>query len=141
MFCLANTDEEAAPSRERKITLQLAGLGRIKIKFDVNANPVELKKKLEETFPKLICGGGFEPLRHGSSGNGFVLVPLPPSGYTVKYLQDVCGIAQALLYIHPLQMDLDTSPEETTTSELGAEVKHSIVCTGGIILCKVLSAS
>ena len=144
MFCLANTDEEATPSRERKITLQLAGLGRIKIKFDANANAVEFKNKLEETFPKLICGGGFELLRRGPSGNGLVLVRQPPIGYTVKYLRDVCGIGQALLYIRPLQMDLDTSSEETTTTEQDAEVKRRAVYIqmggGGrraAILCKV----
>lgn len=123
MFCLANTDEEATPTRERKVTLQLAGLGRIKIKFDANANAVEFKNKLEEVFPKLMYGGGFELLRRASSGSGLVLIRQPASGYSVKYFRDVSGIGQALLYIRPLQINLDTSTEETDTTELDSEVK------------------
>ena len=61
--CLADVDEQATPMRERKVTLQHAGLGRAKIKFDANANAVEFKEKLEEAFPKLKEGLGFELLR------------------------------------------------------------------------------
>ena len=123
VFCLASIDEEAVPTHERKTTLQLAGLGRIKIKFDASANAVEFKSKLEEVFPKLMCAGGFELLRRASSGNGLVLIRQPASGYSVKYLRDVYSIGQALLYIRPLQMNLDTSADETDTTELDSEVK------------------
>ena len=123
VFCLASIDEEAVPTRERKTTLQLAGLGRIKIKFDASANAVEFKSKLEQVFPKLVCAGGFELLRRASSGNGLVLIRQPASGYSVKYLRDVYSIGQALLYIRPLQMNLDTSADETDITELDSEVK------------------
>ena len=111
VFCLGNVDENATPTRERKETLQLAGLGRSKIKFDANSNAIEFKKKLEEVFPKLILGGGFELLRCSSSGSLAVLRQ-PACGYSVKYLRESSGLGQALLYIRPLQMNLDTSPED-----------------------------
>ena len=111
VFCLGNVDENATPTRERKETLQLAGLGRSKIKFDANSNAIEFKKKLEEVFPKLILGGGFELLRRGPSGS-LVVLRQPACGYSVKYLRESSGLGQALLYIWPLQMNLDTSPED-----------------------------
>ena len=96
VFCLGNVDENATPTRERKKTLQLAGLGS-KIKFDANSNAIEFKKKLEEVFPKLILGGGFELLRRSSSGS-LVVLRQPACGYSVKYLRESSGFGQALIY-------------------------------------------
>ena len=131
VFCLGSVDEQATPTRERKDILQRAGLGRSKIKFDANTNAIDFKEKLEEVFPKLILGRGFELLRRGPSGNGLVLIRQPASGYSVKYLRESSGIGQALLYIRPLQMNLDMSPEDLDDTEFDSEVRQSVMKQGG----------
>ena len=126
VFCLANTDQQAIPSRSQKVELQGAALGRSKVRFDANATSKEFKEKLEEVFPKLLGGGGFELLRRGPSGNELVLIRSPPSGYTVPYLRDSSGIGQALLFIRPLQMNLDASPE-TDVIDFDSEVINDAI--------------
>ncbi len=125
VFCLASIDEQATPTRVRKENLQRAGLGRRKIKFDANSTAVQFKEKLEEIFPKLITGGGFDLLRRGPSGNELVTIRQPPSGYTVKYLRETTGLGQALLYIRPLQLNLDISPQDANDTDYDSEVRQN----------------
>ena len=66
-FCLDDCAAESAPSRSEKFELQLAGLGRKKIVFGSRDNAVQVKGKLEQAYPKLDKGGGFEILRTGMS--------------------------------------------------------------------------
>ena len=47
------------PNKALKLELQSAGLGRKKIAFGNTDGPMEMKKKLEEIYPKLRAGGGF----------------------------------------------------------------------------------
>ena len=75
----------AFPSRSFKIQLQQAGLGRKKICFNSKANATEVKTKLEESYPKLIAGGGFEILRRGLSPSELSIIPPSNSGYNVNF--------------------------------------------------------
>lgn len=115
VFCVADCGQQATPSRALKAQLQRAGLGRMKIRFDANANPTEFKEALENTFPKLMWGGGFELLRRGPSGNELVVIPPPPRGYSVPFLRSSSGIGQAILYVRPMQCKLDVSEEKSET--------------------------
>jgi hypothetical protein len=49
----------------------------------------------------------------------------------VKYLRESSGIGQALLYIRPLQMNLDMSPEDLDDTEFDSEVRQSVMKQGG----------
>ena len=114
-FCLDDCAAESAPSRSEKFELQLAGLGRKNIVFGSRDNAVEVKGKLEQAYPKLDKGGGFEILRTGisTSVHGLcVLKPPTSTGYSVNFLRNESGLGQALAYIRPLQRSLDTSPSE-----------------------------
>ena len=62
-FCLGDCAASTAPSRSEKLELQLAGLGRKKIVFGSKDNAVKVKEKLEQAYPKLDKGGGFEILK------------------------------------------------------------------------------
>ena len=75
----------AVPCRSFKIQLQLPGQGRKKICFNSKVNTTEVKTKLEESYPKLIAGGGFEILRRGLSPSELSIIPPPNSGYTVHF--------------------------------------------------------
>ncbi|CAH3146691.1 unnamed protein product [Porites lobata] len=124
-FCLADCAAESAPSRSEKFELQLAGLGRKKIVFGCRDNAVQVKEKLEQAYPKLDKGGGFEILRSGNSTSvrGLcVLKPPTSTGYSVNFLRNESGLGQALAYIRPLQRSLDTSPSE----ESGVQDSHHV---------------
>ena len=86
----------AFPSRSFKIQLQQAGLGRKKICFNSKANATEVKTKLEESYPKLIAGGGFEILRRGLSPSELSIIPPSNSGNNVNFLRDCAELGQAI---------------------------------------------
>ena len=128
-FCLGDCAALTVPSRSEKFELQLAGLGRKKIVFGSKDNAVKVKEKLEQAYPKLDKGGGFEILRSGVSTSVRGLCVLKPSaatGYSVNFLKNESGLGQALAYIRPLQRSLDTSPIDTeevrTCSFIGLNV-------------------
>ena len=113
-FCLADRLQEVAPTKSIKHILQLAGLGRKKVCFNMKANAAEVKAKLEETYPKLCNGGGFDILRRGPSASELSLITPPPSGYSVTFLRDVAGLGQAVAFIRPLQANLNIDKMEET---------------------------
>ncbi|CAB4032601.1 Hypothetical predicted protein [Paramuricea clavata] len=85
-FCLANREQIVAPSTALKTRLQQAGLGRKKICFNWKATAAEVKTKLEEIYPKLENGGGFEIMRRGPQANELMVIQSPRRGYSVPYL-------------------------------------------------------
>ena len=117
------------PNRSFKIQLQQAGLGRKKICFNSKANATEVKTKLEESYPKLIAGGGFEILRRGLSPSELSIIP-PNSGYIVLFLRDCAGLGQAIAYIRPVQCNLNQDP-------IKAVLEDCQVCT--ILQVKIVS--
>ena len=48
--------------------------------------------KLEESYPKLIAGGGFEILGRGLSPSELSSIPPSKLGYTVNFLRDCAGL-------------------------------------------------
>ena len=93
-FCLASKEQVRAPSRAEKFDLQQAGLGRKEICFHSKAKFPELCKKLEEEYPKLSQGGGFELMRTDHQGSNTTLTTIipPASGYSVPFLRDSSGL-------------------------------------------------
>ena len=95
-----------------KASLQQAGLGRKKICFNCKATAAEVKTKLEEVYPKLKNGEGFEIMRRGGAQvNDLMVIQPPRSGYSVPFLRDTAGLGQAIAFIRPIQIDLDMQPE------------------------------
>ena len=122
-FCVADKERMTVPSRSLKSQLQQAGLGRKKVCFNGRANATEVKPKLEEIYPKLIAGGGFEILRRGPSPSELSVIPPPPnSGYSVPFLRDCAGLGQAIAFIRPLQCNLNLDPIKPI-------LEHCQVCT------------
>ena len=122
-FCLAEKNQMAVPSRSSKIQLQQAGLRRKKVCFNGRADATEVKTTLEESYPKLIEGGGFEILRRGPSPTELTVIPPPPSGYTVNFLCDFTGLGQAIAFIRSLQSDLNREAIEPVSDhcQVGTE--------------------
>ena len=112
-FCLASASSECVPQRPEKMALQNARLGQKKVVLSSKGSFVDVKEKLESVYPKLKDAGGFELLRMGSPNAKLFLINPPAGGYSVPFLRDTAGLGQALAYIRPLQMDLDTSVGES----------------------------
>ena len=128
-FCLADCAAESATSCIDKLKVQLAGLSPKKIVFGCKDNAEQVKEKLEQAYPKLDKGGGFEILRSGNSTSvrGLCVLKAPRStGYSVHFLRNESGLGQALAYIRPLQRSLDTSPSEVRAVN---RLKCAVNCT------------
>ncbi|XP_074628755.1 uncharacterized protein LOC141886489 [Acropora palmata] len=121
MHCTSN--ESTTPDRARSEILFRAGLGRLRVVFpNKNASHDELQRFLEDKFPKLKAGGGFEVLRAAGGGGGQrSLIPVLPTreGYTVPHLKET--LSSAVGFFRPLQADLDESP--AIEDESGPTVK------------------
>lgn len=115
LFCLGKTLQDSVPASVEKQQLFESGLGERKITFRKDNDPLTFKNKLEEVFPKLAFGGGFELLRT-SFGSRVMLekIQMPASGFTTTYLCDSSNLNQALCYIAPIQRNLDMMPAVTT---------------------------
>lgn len=75
----------AVRGRSFKIQLQQAGQGRKKICFNSKTNATDVMTKQEESYLKLIAGGGFEILQRGQGPFALSIIPPPNSGYTVHF--------------------------------------------------------
>lgn len=119
---LARCSENQTPDRDRMATLTLAGMGKMKVVFpNKRATHDELQTFLEEKFPRLKHGGGFDVLKAVGGGGGVrPLVRIPPSreGYTVSHLKERFG--QTTIYFRPLQRDID----ETSMADHQVQYKY-----------------
>ncbi|MGH0189039.1 UNVERIFIED_CONTAM: hypothetical protein FKN15_033563 [Acipenser sinensis] len=108
-FCLAETNVQTVPNGEDRIGLQNSDLGRKKITFaDKNGGFSELCETLFSHFPQLKGAGGFQMLRSVNKTKQLAPIPMPASGYSVKFLRTESGLNQAMAYIRPLQNDLES---------------------------------
>lgn len=114
----------------RKWLYKTPGWGKKKVVFSSKGSFVDVKEKLESIYPKLKDAGGFELLRMGSPNSKLFLINPPAGGYSVPFLRDTAGLGQALAYIRPLQMDLDTSVGES--AQQPEQVCVSIAATHNI---------
>ncbi|KAJ7326039.1 hypothetical protein OS493_028762 [Desmophyllum pertusum] len=127
-FCLGSTQDTCVPPCAQKIYLQNAGLGRRKLVFSCRGSAIDVKTKLESVYPKLKASGGFELLRSESPSSKLSLITPPAGGYSVEFLRDAAGLGQALAYIRPLQIDLDTSAVQSTEQQVGGENVLTVKC-------------
>ena len=84
-----------------------AGLGKMKVVFpNKKDSHFDVQTFLNEKFPRLQSGGGFEVLRAVGGGGG-QRVPPRREGYPLSHIKK--RFPQAVVYIRPLQADLDES--------------------------------
>lgn len=68
---------------------------------------------MQDAFPKLRDGGGFELMKiSGTTRNRHLtVIPCPNDGYTINYLKDSATmINHATIYVRPLQRNLSVDP-------------------------------
>ena len=115
-------DDCAVPTFVDKGKLAIAGLGEKKVAFPAGKGCKIFIDCIENEFPKLKDGGGFEILR--ADGKDLRLIPPPPGGYTIQYLRGVLN--QAKGYIRPLQADL--SANTVLSSEVSYMLNYYFHC-------------
>ena len=106
--CLAQPEQDQTPDHMEKARLKMAGLGQKSCSIPLSSDADELNDSLIKYFPKLYDGGGFELLQQRCNNTRQLdVVPVPQCGYNVEFLQSV--VANAKLYIRPMQKELDLS--------------------------------
>ena len=101
--CMATAGQQTPPSTSERIDLSLNGLGEKKLSFPKEGNSAEVHETILAAFP--VLGEGYEILRAGEGrSKQLLLIPMPPNGFSVSYLQSVLG--QAKGYLRPLQRDI-----------------------------------
>lgn len=110
-FCLAETDDDTLPLK--KNALILAGLREKQITIpDIDCCPTEFYEAIYSEFPKLREGGGIEFLKCTPSTRKLEIIPFTVSS-SPRLLKT--WIAAARVYIRPIQISLDLTPEEGHT--------------------------
>lgn len=127
-LCLSNPNQETIPDKVIKKSLKESGLGERKVTFLKNADPKCFRDTLLKIFPKLEFAGGFDLMRSTSRVCLEVIHP-PNSGYTTQFLSEESCIGQAIIYIRPLQKELDITPTVTVSEPAeNCPVEECIEC-------------
>ena len=110
-MCSSKVNQAIPPDAAEKIRLSLAGLGEQKITFLKSGDSLHVHKKILETFPSLVDGGGYEILQT-SDGNSKTIIDVPcsPMGYDVNFLKSALG--QAKGFVRPLQQGIKLTNNE-----------------------------
>lgn len=110
-FCLSETDDDTLPLK--KNNLILAGLGEKLITIpNIDCCPSEFHELIFKEFPKLREGGGIEFLKCIQSTRKLEPIPFEVSS-SPRLLKSWIGAAR--VYIRPIQVSLDLTPEEGHT--------------------------
>ncbi|XP_016089803.1 uncharacterized protein [Sinocyclocheilus grahami] len=104
-----------------------AGLGRKKMQMDENATYDDVCAQLKDLFPKFqeVKGGWLVYKSSGGWGSRKLnLIPPDESGYSAKHLKAATQGFKGVLYIAPLQMELETTalpPESESFNDMPKE--------------------
>ena len=101
-ICLAVAGQQTPPSIAERIDLSLNGLGEKKLMFPKDGNVAEVHETILSALSAL--REGYEILWATEGQSKELLIPMPPNGFSVNYLQSVLG--QAKGYLRPLQRDI-----------------------------------
>ena len=110
-FCLSETNDDTLPLN--KHDLILAGLGEKLITIpNIDCSPTEFNEIIFSVFPKLRDGGGIEFLKCAQSTRKLEAIPFTISS-SPRLLRSSIGATK--VYIRPIQVSLDLTPEEGNT--------------------------
>ncbi|XP_057197201.1 uncharacterized protein LOC130558660 isoform X2 [Triplophysa rosa] len=126
-FYLLPHQYERTPKESEQLVHMQAGLGRKTMQMDENATNDEVCAQLKELFPKFqeVKGGWLVYKASGGWGSRkLTLIPPHETGYSAKQLKAVTQGFKGVLYIAPLQMELDTTalpPESESFNDMRKE--------------------
>ncbi|XP_042619485.1 uncharacterized protein LOC109072616 isoform X2 [Cyprinus carpio] len=110
-FCLLSKNSQKTP-KDETVLLQ-AGLGRRTVNIPDNADHTEITKVLIQEYPKLQNLRGGWLLQKASGGSGqrkTTSLAQDSQGYTAKILKASSNNGKNVIYIVPLQEEIDITP-------------------------------
>ncbi|KAL3967087.1 G2/M phase-specific E3 ubiquitin-protein ligase [Sarotherodon galilaeus] len=124
---LVNKGCTNTPSATEELQLSQAGLGKRSLILTDDMSHTMINKMIMEEYPKMDGVQGW--LLHKSSGGQGrrKLVAIPPdvNGYTGRLIRNVSSAGKTLLYVVPLQQDLDLTPLPSDAAEFQTIPKAS----------------
>ncbi|KAL0973593.1 hypothetical protein UPYG_G00206740 [Umbra pygmaea] len=112
-FFLLNGNIDTTPSTTEELQLMQAGLGKRTLSINEDITHAELSSLLEKTYPKMVNVQGGWLLYKARGGNGrrrLTAVPLESEGYTGSVIRSASVGGRNILFIVPLQEQLDLTP-------------------------------
>ncbi|XP_063042089.1 uncharacterized protein zgc:112970 [Engraulis encrasicolus] len=117
---LMHLNTTTTPSPEEDLQHLQAGLGKRTLSIDGEMTHAEISSLFEDIFPKIKAVSGGWLLYKAAGGNGrrhLSVVPPETEGYTASTLKTASGGGKTILYILPLQDELDLAPLSTDAVE------------------------
>ncbi|XP_062851900.1 uncharacterized protein LOC134314974 [Trichomycterus rosablanca] len=152
IFYLLPRQYDRTPKEEDQLLHTQAGLGRRMAYIDENATYDEICARLKELYPKLkeLTGGWLIYKASGGWGTRkLTLVTPDDGGYCSNLLKTASQSGKGVLYIAPLQMELDTSPLPPTSESFSGMPKEKcqkcgvfyplVILTAHIKSCEVIN--
>ncbi|KAI7790189.1 hypothetical protein IRJ41_008978 [Triplophysa rosa] len=110
---LLDTNSETTPSPAHELKLVQAGLGKRTISIAMDMMHSEFSSTLYEAFPKMECLSGGWMLYKANGGCGtrrINVIPPDSEGYTGSQMKSASASGKTMLYVVPLQEELDLNP-------------------------------
>ncbi|KAJ7986674.1 hypothetical protein DPEC_G00342330 [Dallia pectoralis] len=111
---------ETTPTLAEEFELTQAGLGKRNLTMSKDMTHAEFFRQLQDVYPKMdgLTGGWL--LKKATGGHGkrkLVIVPPDSEGYTGSLIRSASTSGKNLLYVVPLQQELDLTPLPADASE------------------------
>uniref|UniRef100_A0A9J7XWT8 HECT domain-containing protein n=1 Tax=Cyprinus carpio carpio TaxID=630221 RepID=A0A9J7XWT8_CYPCA len=141
-FLLLSSPTDRTPKPSEEIKLLEAGLGKRTMTVADNSCHEEIVCQLEEQYPKLkqLSGGWLCYKSTGGQGQRkLIVVATESEGYTGRLLKTVTNNGKLILYIVPLQEELDASPLPHNAPEFSKMPKSSCKNCGVVMPLQFLA--
>ncbi|KAL0969695.1 hypothetical protein UPYG_G00231000 [Umbra pygmaea] len=115
------------PAKDELMFMQ-AGLGKRTVPLSSDITHVELSSLLQTTFPKMVHLQDRWLLFKAAGGNGrrrLIVIAMEAEGYTGSILRSASGGGKIMLYIVPLQDELELTPLSANAPEFALMPKAS----------------
>ncbi|XP_039648898.1 uncharacterized protein LOC120554217 [Perca fluviatilis] len=109
---LVNKGCTSTPSAAEELEFSQAGLGKRSLTLTDDMSHAAINKLLIEEYPKMegVEGWLFYKASGGHGRRKLAAVPPDVDGYTGRLIRTVSGAGKTILYVVPLQQDLDLTP-------------------------------
>ncbi|XP_073805177.1 uncharacterized protein [Danio rerio] len=138
-FCLLSKNSQKTP-KDETVLLQ-AGLGRRTVNIADDADHTEITKVLLQEYPKLQSLRGGWLLQRASGGSGqrkTATLPQGSQGYTAKILKASSNNGKNVIYIVPLQEEIDITPLPYDAPEFKNMPKNICMTCGASVPLQLL---
>ncbi|KAG9262440.1 hypothetical protein AMEX_G24214 [Astyanax mexicanus] len=130
------------PEGSQELKLLMAGLGKRQITMPENSNHTEISELLASEYPKLEKLSGGWLLYKASGGSGqrkLTVIPPESEGYNAKHLKSVSNNGKHIIFIVPLQEEIDIMPLPHDSPEFSKMPKSQCNTCGETLPLQVLA--